>query len=257
MSDLFFFPGDDAIGSINVASHPDYTVAFISPSVNLLLGETFPLKWTLVRNDGSLVDPPTSAAVTIYWADGTQEGPFIPDIDAADTEPVLTFAYDYPTSKTGKFVALLLVTTAEGQVRGISSILYVSDAALVLGGYPTTYDLTTLVGQVRLLIADTDITNAVFSDAEISTALSMVGGTNPYLAGALLLEMRANDASNTGIAMRLGLDTIDRTKIPTLLREAAADLRRRTIGPILVNAPDQVFSTSSNGGNTPGTTDLW
>ena len=120
-----------------------------------------------------------------------------------------------------------------------------------------TYDLSSLVGQVRLLIADVDITNAIFSDGEINAALSLVGGTNIFLAGALLLESRANDASNTSLAMRLGLDTIDRTKIPTLLRQAAADLRRRTIGPILVNAPDQVFSTSRNGGNTPGTTDLW
>lgn len=119
------------------------------------------------------------------------------------------------------------------------------------------YDPTTPLGQVRLLIADTDITNAIFSDAEISTALSMVGGTNPYLAGALLMEAAANDAAKIALVVSTDNTRTDTSKIPGELRASAASLRARTIGPILCNAPDQIFSNTSGSGTQLGSTALW
>lgn len=46
------------------------------------------------------------------------------------------------------------------------------------------YDPTTPVGTVRLLIADTDDTNLIFQDGEISQFL-VLGNQNVYAAGAI------------------------------------------------------------------------
>jgi len=50
-----------------------------------------------------------------------------------------------------------------------------------------TYDITTLVGKVRLIIGDTDITNNVFTDEEIEYFLGENDG-NINLAAADTLE---------------------------------------------------------------------
>jgi hypothetical protein len=55
-----------------------------------------------------------------------------------------------------------------------------------------TYDLTTPVGKVRLLIPDRDISNALFSDDELTEFLSM-GDNNIFLAAADALEAIAGD----------------------------------------------------------------
>ena len=39
----------------------------------------------------------------------------------------------------------------------------------------TTYDITTTVGQIRLIIGDTDITDAVFTDEELTYFYTTMG----------------------------------------------------------------------------------
>lgn len=51
----------------------------------------------------------------------------------------------------------------------------------------TSYDLSTDVGKVRLIIGDTDITNAVFTDEELEVFLAMQSD-NINLASADALE---------------------------------------------------------------------
>lgn len=46
-----------------------------------------------------------------------------------------------------------------------------------------TYDLATPSGQVRLLIADTDSTAYIFSDAEVQASLDMTGSGSFYVSG--------------------------------------------------------------------------
>jgi len=60
-----------------------------------------------------------------------------------------------------------------------------------------TYDLTTSIGKVRLLISDTDVTDAQFTDEEITEFLTMASNS-VNLAAALALEAWA--ASLTGSA---------------------------------------------------------
>ena len=50
-----------------------------------------------------------------------------------------------------------------------------------------TYDITTSVGKVRLMIGDTDTTNEVFTDAEITYFLTL-NSSNLNLAAADALE---------------------------------------------------------------------
>lgn len=50
-----------------------------------------------------------------------------------------------------------------------------------------TYDITTDRGKVRMLIGDTDVADAHYTDAEIDAFLSMSGGS-VYLAAAIALE---------------------------------------------------------------------
>ena len=55
-----------------------------------------------------------------------------------------------------------------------------------------TYDLTTAVGKVRLLIPDKDQANAFFTDEELAAYLNMEDD-NIFLAAALALESMASD----------------------------------------------------------------
>jgi len=70
-----------------------------------------------------------------------------------------------------------------------------------------TYDLGTDVGKVRLVIADTDITDPDFSDAEIEAALSMETGIKR--AGARLLRSLA--ANRARLAIRVSRGGVGRT----------------------------------------------
>ncbi len=54
-----------------------------------------------------------------------------------------------------------------------------------------TYDLATLVGQVRLIIGDTTLTDAVFTDEELTYFLT-ANGSDVNLASATALEAWAS-----------------------------------------------------------------
>ena len=48
-----------------------------------------------------------------------------------------------------------------------------------------TYDLTTVVGQIRLIIGDKDIANAIFTDEELTLFYTLEGSVNLGAAAAL------------------------------------------------------------------------
>ena len=69
-----------------------------------------------------------------------------------------------------------------------------------------TYDLTTNIGKVRLLIGDTDITpttDAQFSDEEIQVFLTMSGGSL-LIAAAYALESWASALTGSLTSERIG-----------------------------------------------------
>lgn len=66
-----------------------------------------------------------------------------------------------------------------------------------------TYDLTTNIGRVRLLIHDTTIASAHFTDEEITAFLTMVSNSI-YLAAAIALEAWAASLSESAVSEKIG-----------------------------------------------------
>lgn len=87
-----------------------------------------------------------------------------------------------------------------------------------------TYDLTSDIGKIRLLIMDNQSSVYLFEDAEISTFLSLEG-SNVKRGAALALEtMASNDAYVLKYMTLLDLST-NGPAVSAELRKRAADLR--------------------------------
>jgi len=82
-----------------------------------------------------------------------------------------------------------------------------------------TYCLTDDIGKTRLLIADTDISDATFSDEEITFALDTEGGL--YLAAAMLLRVLAADQSRLAVRVSRSGVSEDLTQVAVQLRAQA------------------------------------
>jgi hypothetical protein len=65
-----------------------------------------------------------------------------------------------------------------------------------------TYDITTDVGKIRLLISDTSLTEAHFSDEELQVFLTMGGSVN--LGAAIALESWAANLSESMSSESIG-----------------------------------------------------
>lgn len=92
-----------------------------------------------------------------------------------------------------------------------------------------TYDLTTPVGMVRLLINDTDVDSEpgpVFTDAEL-TAFLTLNRESPKRAAAAALETIAADEALTSKVIRDHELSTDGTKLSAELRALAVSLREQ------------------------------
>lgn len=91
-----------------------------------------------------------------------------------------------------------------------------------------TYDLTSDIGKIRLLIMDNQSGSYLFEDTEISTFLSLEG-SNVKRAAALALEtMASNDAYVLKYMTLLDLTT-NGPAVSAELRKRAADLRAQAL----------------------------
>jgi len=97
-----------------------------------------------------------------------------------------------------------------------------------------TYDPTTSRGRVRLLVSDTDTSDAtkqIFTDAEIDALLSL-GDNEVFQSAALACRSLAASSSKSAIAWRaLSMSSIDRTKIPDHYLKIAASLDAKSLEP--------------------------
>lgn len=88
------------------------------------------------------------------------------------------------------------------------------------------YDPTTDNGKVRLLITDTDDSNPIFTDAEITAFLSL-NSSNILLAAAQALDVMAvNEAMVLKVIKLLDLTT-DGAKVAAALKAQADSLRQQ------------------------------
>lgn len=89
---------------------------------------------------------------------------------------------------------------------------------------PFTYDLTTLVGQTRLLLNDVDQASAVFSDAEIQAFLDLELGSVKRAAAQAI----DTNADNEALASKVLTDhqlTTNGAAVANALRARATVLR--------------------------------
>lgn len=115
---------------------------------------------------------------------------------AATTSGITEDAGGAPTSdSTYAAVSVLPADAAEGDYLPVwnphdgGSAIYDFDDVFTVAG-TASYDVTTDVGLVRLQIQDTDLTNPLFSDAEITIYLNQRGG-NVLQAAADLCDVLA------------------------------------------------------------------
>jgi hypothetical protein len=107
-----------------------------------------------------------------------------------------------------------------------------------------TYDLTTTVGQVRLLINDTDVDSdpgPVFTDAEINTFLTL-NRSGVKRAAATALETIAGDEALTSKVIRDHELQTDGARLAAELRNLAATLRVQAVDDDNIAAGTPVWS---------------
>jgi hypothetical protein len=108
----------------------------------------------------------------------------------------------------------------------------------------STYDPTLPVGQVRLLINDTDVNSdagPVFTDAEI-TAFLTLNRSSVKRASAAALEVIAGDEALTSKVIRDHELQTDGAKLAAELRALAASLRAEAINDDTLTAGTPVYS---------------
>ena len=91
---------------------------------------------------------------------------------------------------------------------------------------PTTYDLDTPVGQVRLLVSDTTLDDPVFDDDELTAFLALEGGSVRLAAAQALDTIASNEVMVSKVIRTQDLQT-DGAKVAAELRARAAELRRQ------------------------------
>jgi hypothetical protein len=89
-----------------------------------------------------------------------------------------------------------------------------------------TYDISTDLGKVRLIIGDTDSTAAQFQDEEISAFL-LLNDSSLLLASADALDAMAAKIARGATITKLGDYQLDTTNAATQLQAAAEKLRDR------------------------------
>ena len=98
-----------------------------------------------------------------------------------------------------------------------------------------TYDIATLVGQIRLMIGDNNIvpiTNAVFTDEEITFFLTQNGSDLNLTAAALCKAWAAKYGANAD-SERIGDYSYSQTIVDKLLKMAATFTAAATNSPAL------------------------
>lgn len=176
------------------------------------ISKTFVVEWKLTNLAGT----PTDATVTgtVSLPDGTTDSMVV--LHPATGTYRLTYDPQVAGWFTWKARAVGTIDDAE------EGTFYVRPS--LVGGPPVVLDPTTAVGQVRLLISDTDEDNLVFSDAEISAFLALEGASVRLAAAQALDTIASNEVMVSKVIRTQDLAT-DGAKVADALRKHAASLR--------------------------------
>lgn len=119
----------------------------------------------------------------------------------------------------------------------------------------STYDLSTLIGQVRVHIHDTDLSDVRWTDQEIQYFLDR-SNQSVYNAVAEILEADAVRYSLGMNRIRLAIFSSDDTPIPKALMEISKRFRQKAMSePVVHNKPLPIFVYKTS--NDLGSMDVW
>lgn len=178
------------------------------------ISKTFVVEWKLVDLDGAPVAATVAGIVTK------------PDASTAAmtiTNPATgTYRATFDPTAAGTHAYRL---TANGGADGAEEGTFYVRASL-LGGAPVVLDPTTDLGQVRLLIADVDESNLLFTDAQITAFLTLNSGS-VRRAAAQALDVIAGSEAMVSKKIRSQDLSTDGPAVADALRKQAAELRRQ------------------------------
>lgn len=174
-------------------------------------------KTSVFDTDGMTPLTPLSCVCTVWNADTKVE------VLAATAGTVGAGYAQYNWSgiaTPGNYEAQLTVTISAGVIKSERFLITVL-------GKPTgfTLDETTDIGAVRMIIQDTNIEEAMFSDAAITRLLSMNADDIRLAAAAALDIMASSQAMILKVIRTLDLST-DGASVARALREHASQLRK-------------------------------
>lgn len=250
-------------GAVNVASHPDYIVAWEPVQTTYLDTEEIVLKWTVSRKDGQPVAQPVSAAIEVIRYDSNTPETLNVDIEASDDEVTQVLAATYTFAGPGTYLALLFVSlpspddaSVVDQVRGQSRMLTVQDSSIPPPSF--TYDLSTPIGKCRTYLGDTCVSAPIFTDAEIEMLLTdsqnnpkqnlFIAAANGYLTNA---------GSQAKVAVRIAVGSFKYEKLGVHAALLAMSREYREQAPVapVCNPPDTPFTFTR--GDDLGSMAIW
>lgn len=173
-------------------------------------------------------------------------------IEPADTESLLAAVLDTPLRWEVQVEDVLnnIYTLGSGTIIIASDIvLSPGTAAPAIGPNSWSYDVTTTIGKVRLLCQDFDLTEMIFSDAEIQAFLDLNEQDLRWAAAQALDVIAANEVYVQKRIKLLDLNT-DGPAEATALIKIAAGLRNQaatTVASVndLFDWAEQSYNTSS------------
>jgi hypothetical protein len=212
-----------------------------------LLTVTDPGKFTLYDDEAAIVSSFNGVAVSGY---------------TTDPSAIVQSWYNFDSLglPTGVYVGIVefkFESDQDGEERRSRSAIIITILPNV--EIIATYDRnnpTSPKDRVRRAVADTDVSRPIWSDGEINAYLQE-NDSNPFLAGAAMLEDAATDFARQAKIIALGTDRWDRTRIPDQLRESAKALRAKSPAKAYVTSNEKIFTFGNTADDTVGTMDDW
>lgn len=179
------------------------------------VGKTFVVEWSLTDTAGVPVDGATVAGTTTRPTLATAAMTVTPVGGGSGK-----YRVSYPPTEAGLHAWRLVATGAGiGAEEGTFIV-----ARQLVGALPITVDPTQPVGLVRLLITDVNESNPLFTDAQLTGLLTLVGGRVRLAAAEALDTIATSEVLVSKVIKTQDLQT-DGAKVAAELRARATQLR--------------------------------
>jgi hypothetical protein len=208
------------------------------------ISKTVVVDWKLADPTTGVFVPGATVTGTVTLPNGTTAGMTVAEL-------VDRYRATYDPATAGLHAWRLAAT---GVADGAEEGTFVVRRSLV-GAQPITVDPTTAIGQVRLLISDTDEADPVFSDAEVTAFLALESSNVRMAAAQALDTIASNEVMVSKVIRTQDLQT-DGSKVAAELRARATSLREQAaatddtgavFGLEIVNFDPTGWALSGNG----------